>query len=304
MLYIHLMDEIILGSLRDALLTRSSLDHLPEDVWKRSSALNTWGTNAIEGNTLTWKDVERLLLEDQSVGNRPLPDVLETLQHESTFRGLLLRKDQPITMQTVLELHESVFKGVKADAGRWRRVNVRITGSAHTPPRMEKVVREMESLLKDYDTQDIQGAEVFRLGAWFHHGFESVHPFSDGNGRVGRLLLNLHFLKHNWPPVHILPPDREIYLSALGKGHMSDLSDLVSLLKDQMGRSILDLLDQVGTADDELRPLKSFVSKGPYSAHYLSLRAGQGKLPAIKVGGDWRTSVRAFRLYREVTGRD
>lgn len=299
----QIVNEIILYRLRDSLLTRASLDHLPEDVWKRSSALNTWGTNAIEGNTLTWHDVEKLLLEDKSIGNRPLRDVLETLQHESTFRGLLLRKDHPITMQTVLELHESVFKGIKPDAGIWRRVNVRITGSTHVPPRMEKVVPEMESLLKEYESRDMKGREVFVLGAWFHHGFESVHPFSDGNGRVGRLLLNLHFLKHNWPPVHVLPPDRDTYLNAMQKGHSSDLSVLVSFLKELMGRSLLDLLDQVGTADDQLKPLKSLASKGPYSAHYLSLRAGQGELPAIKVGGDWRTSSRAFQLYREIIGR-
>lgn len=304
MLLHTIVNESILFRLRDALLTRSSLNHLPDDVWKRSSALNTWGTNAIEGNTLTWKEVERLLLEDLSVGNRPLRDVLETLQHQSTFRGLLLRKDQPIAMQTVLELHESVFKGVKEDAGNWRRVNVRITGSTHTPPRMEKVVREMETILKEYDSRDKEGAEVFSLGAWLHHGFESVHPFSDGNGRVGRLLLNLHFLKHNWPTVNVLPPDRETYMSAMEKGHSSDLSDLESLLKELMGRSILDLLDQVGTADDELRSLKDLAPKGPYSAHYLSLRAGQGQLPAVKVAGDWRTSARALRLYREFAGRD
>jgi Fic family protein len=290
--------------MRDALLTRTSLDHLPEDVWKRSSALNTWGTNAIEGNTLTWKEVEKLLLEDESIGNRPLRDVLETLQHESTFKGLLTRKNQPITLVTVLELHESVFKGVKADAGQWRRINVRTTGSSHIPPRMEKVVPEMEALLKEYDSRDVEGAETFGLAAWFHHGFESVHPFSDGNGRVGRLLLNLHFLKHNWPPVHVLPPNRDTYLSAMENGHQSNLSDLVSLLKELMGRSILDLLDQVGTADDELRSLKNLAPKGPYSAHYLSLRAGQGQLPAIKVAGDWRTSARALRLYREIAGRD
>jgi len=267
--------------------------------------LDTWGTNAIEGNTLTWKEVESLLIKDQSVGNRPLRDVLETLQHESTFRGLLQRKDLPIKMQTVLELHESVFKRVKADAGQWRRVNVRITGSAHAPPRMEKVVREMEALLKEYDTRDVQGAEVFGLGAWLHLGFESIHPFSDGNGRVGRLLLNLHFLKHNWPPVHVLPPDREDYLSALEKGQSSsDLSDLVSFLEELMGRSLLDLLDQVGTADDELKPLKKLASKESYSAHYLSLRAGQGRLPAVKIAGDWRTSVRALSLYQKFTGRE
>jgi len=298
-----MMNEIILQRLRDALLTRSSLDRLPDDVWKHSSALNTWGTNAIEGNTLTWKDVQRLLPEEQSIGNRPLRDVLETLQHESAFSGLLQRKDQPITMQTVLELHESVFRGVKADAGRWRRVNVRIAGSPHIPPRMEKVVPEMEALLKDYDSRVMEGEDVLSLGAWFHHRFESVHPFSDGNGRVGRLLLNLHFLKHNWPPIHVLPPDREAYLSAMEKGHMSDLLDLVAFFEVLMGRSLLDLLDQVGTADDELNPLKKIASKGPYSSHYLSLRAGQGKLPAVKVAGDWRTSVRALRLYMEITGR-
>ncbi len=299
-----MMDEIILNRLRDALLTRTSLDHLPNEVWKRSSALNTWGTNAIEGNTLTWRDVEKLLLEEQSIGNRPLRDVLETLQHEATFRGLLPRMNLPITMQTVLELHESVFKGVKADAGMWRRVNVRITGSKHAPPRMEKVVREMENLLKEYESRDIQGEGVFPLGAWFHHGFESIHPFSDGNGRVGRLLLNVHLLKHNWPPVHFLPSDRETYLNAMERGHASDLSNLTLLLRELMGRSLLDLLDQVGTAEDELRPLKELSSKAPYSAHYLSLRAGQGHLPAIKAGGDWQTSIRALQLYREVIGRD
>ncbi len=297
------VNESILYGLRDALLTRVSLDRLPDDVWKRTSALDTWGTNAIEGNTLTWRDVEKLILKDQSIGNRPLRDVLETLQHESVFRGLILRKDKPITLDTVLELHGSVFKGVKPDAGTWRRVNVRITGSPHIPPRMEKVVGEMESLIKEYGSRDLKGEEVFGLGAWFHHGFESVHPFSDGNGRVGRLLLNLHFLKHNWPPVHVLPPDRETYLSAMEKGHKSDLSYLVSFLKELTGRSLLDLLDQVGTADDELKPLKGFDPKGPYSSHYLSLRAGQGELPAIKVSGDWRTSRRALKLYREIVGR-
>ena len=297
------MNEGILKRLRDSLLTRSPLDQLPDDVWKRTSALNTWGTNAIEGNTLTWHEVERLLIEERSVGNKPVRDVIETLQHEATFGGLLVRRRQRIGLQTVLELHESVFRGVKADAGRWRHVNVRIQGSKHTPPRMEKVVDEMERMLADYDVRDGRGDDIFSLGAWLHHKFESIHPFSDGNGRIGRLLLNLHFLKHNWPPVHILPPDRKRYLSAMEKGHSSDLSGLVLLLKELTGRSILDLLNQLGTAEDELRPLQYFEAKGPYSAQYLRLRAGQGRLPALKVSGDWHTSTRALRLYREATGR-
>ena len=296
-------DQTILLALRDALLTRAPLEDLPAGVWKRTGALNTWGTNAIEGNTLTREEVERLLLEERSIPNKPLPDVLETVQHEQAFEGLLARRAEPIRRSTALELHEAVFRGVKPDAGQWRRVNVRITGMKHVPPRMDRVVGLMTDWQEEYAARDTRGDDVFDLGAWMHYAFEAVHPFSDGNGRVGRLLLNLHFLKHNWPPVHIVPADRDRYLKALDAGHSGDLKDLRRLLVGAAGRSLLDLLDQVGTADDELRPLRKVAPKTPHSAKYLGLRAAQEALPAVKVSGDWCTSLRAVRLYQQRVGR-
>src|SRR5216117_988389 len=139
------MRKDILGPLRAELLTRSALDSLPEGVWKRTGALNTWGTNAIEGNTLSRTDVERILLEQKSVGNRPLSDVLETIQHAAAFANLLERRRDPIRLTTVLELHEEVFRGIKADAGQWRRVNVRIGGMKRAPPRMERILHMMST---------------------------------------------------------------------------------------------------------------------------------------------------------------
>ena len=292
----------ILENLRQTLITRCPLDALPESVWRRTSALNTWGTNAIEGNTLTWHDVEKLLIEQRSVANRPLPDVLETIQHEAAFRGLIARRATPITMEVVLEVHEAVFRGGKADAGHWRRINVRIVGSRHVPPRMEKVLPLMEKWERTYARRDMAGEDVFDLASWMHQEFESVHPFSDGNWRVGRLLLNLHFLKHNWPPVHVLPPDRETYLRCLEAGHQGDLSRLHDFSLTLMGRSLVDLLDQVGTKEDELRPLKKLERTSPYSAKYLALRASQGVVPALKVRGDWNTSPRVLSLYQEFVG--
>jgi len=297
--YEHGMLETILAELRRELLTRAPLHALPPSVWRRTGALNTWGTNAIEGNTLSRKDVERILLEGRSVANRPLPDVLETIQHEQAFESLLERRADPIGLSAVLDLHATVFRGIKPDAGQWRRVNVRIASVRHVPPRMEKVLALMSDWEESYAKHDMEGGEVFPLGAWMHFEFESIHPFSDGNGRVGRLLLNLHFLKHNWPPVHILPPDRSRYLRTLNAGHSGDLTELEALLTTAMGRSLLDLLDQVGTAEDALKPLRKIATRGPYSAKYLGLRAGQEKLPAIKIAGDWNTSPRALRLYRE-----
>src|SRR5437667_4084983 len=297
------MRKSILATLRAELLTRSPLDSLPEDVWKRTGALNTWGTNAIEGNTLDRSDVERISLEQKSVGNRPMPDVIETIQHAAAFAKLLDRRREPIRLATALQLHREVFGGTKADAGQWRRVNVRIAGMKHAPPRMEQVLPMMARWEAEYTRRDMLGEDPFGLGAWMHFEFESIHPFGDGNGRVGRLLLNLHFLKHNWPPVHILPPDRSRYLRSLNAGHSGDLTGLEVFLRTAMGRSLLDLLNQVGTAEDELKPLRKMAARGPYSAKYLGLRAGQEKLPAIKIAGDWNTSPRALRLYRDQIGR-
>src|SRR5438034_2878803 len=297
------MRKSILATLRAELLTRSPLDSLPEDVWKRTGALNTWGTNAIEGNTLDRSDVERILLEQKSVGNRPMPDVIETIQHAAAFGKLLDRRREPIRLATALQLHREVFGGTKADAGQWRRVNVRIAGMKHAPPRMEQVLPMMARWEAEYTRRDMLGEDPFGLGAWMHFEFESIHPFGDGNGRVGRLLLNLHFLKHDWPPVHILPPDRSRYLRSLNAGHSGDLTGLEAFLRTMMGRSLLDLLNQVGTAEDELKPLRKMAARGPYPAKYLGLRAGQAKLPAIKIAGDWNTSPRALRLYRDQIGR-
>jgi Fic family protein len=298
------VNERILGDLRAEFLSRSSLEALPEEIWKRTGALNTWGTNAIEGNTLTWKDVQRLLIDEQSIEGRPLPEVLETLQHEAAFRSLLGRKREPITLVTALELHEAVFKGIRnKDAGQWRRVTVRIGGSDHRPPRADQVVAEMDKWRHEFDRRELAGEDTFDLAAWMHHRFEAIHPFRDGNGRVGRLLLNLHFMKRNWPPVHLVPGDRRAYLAAMAAGHDGDLSKLRALLTLAMGRSLLDLLDQVGTSDDELRGVWSFAPKSGYSAHYLALRALQGELPALKDGGRWRTSSRAMSLYRQHTAR-
>ncbi len=297
------MMETILEELRRELLTRSALDALPEGVWRQTGALNTWGTNAIEGNTLTRDEVEQVLLEQKSVGNRPLPDILETTQHAIAFAHLLERRNAPIRAATALELHEEVFKGIKPDAGQWRRVNVRIAGMKHTPPRMERITPLMSEWAEAYTKRDVEGEDPLLLGASMHFEFESIHPFSDGNGRVGRLLLNLHFLKHNWPPVHILPPDRDRYLECLVRGHGGDLGDFEDLLRTCMGRSLLDLLDQVGTREDELKPLRTLARGSPYSAKYLGLRAFQEELPALKLAGDWRSSERALGLYRELVGR-
>lgn len=295
--------QTILAGLRDALLARDPLAALPEAVWKRTSAFATWGTNAIEGNTLTREDVDRLLLAERSVGGAPVRDVLETLQHDRAFRGLLRRLDEPLTARLALTLHDEVFRNVKPHAGMSRLVRVGIAGAEHVPPTPEEVPFLMERWQEEYHAKDLRDADPIELAAWMHWRFEAIHPFLDGNGRVGRLLLNHHLLKRSWPPAHITPAERDQYVEALNAGNRGDLGPLVRLLHEALGRSLLDLLDQVGTERDRLAPLQVVAKGTPHDAAYLGLRARQGFLPALKVKGEWRTSPRAVRLYVERVGR-
>ena len=214
----------------------------------------------------------------------------------------MVTENRPITAVTALELHEGVFRGVILDAGHWRRGSVRVLGSPHSPPRAEKVVPLMLDWESEYIRRDLDEEDVFVLGAWMHHTFESIHPFSDGNGRVGRLLLNLHLLRHSWPPIHVIPVDRNRYIDAMIAGHKGDLQPLEDLFRELMGRTLVDLLDQVGTVDDTLRTTVELGAEGPYSAKYLSLRCKQGELPAILRKHNWWTSRRAILVYINAMG--
>ena len=302
MIYPLIVDKDILKTLREELLTRTSFDTLPDEVWTDFSVRNTYGTNAIEGNSLTEADVRTVLVGALGVP-KPMADIQETIQHQQAFCGLLSRRARAIDHFTTLELHEQVFHGLKADVGQWRRCNAAIQGAHYTPPRLEKLLPALDDMFRAYDQRDRSGEDPIALGAWFHLTFEMVHPFSDGNGRVGRLLLNLHLLRHNWPPVQILPEDRNKYLKALDAGSTGDPAPMVAFLQARLGASLIDLLAKIGTEADELLPLAELASGTTYSAKYLALRASQGQLPAVRSKGVWRTSLRAIRLYTDQVGR-
>jgi len=296
------MQKIILENLRSDLLSRGSLDTFPNKVWEAIGSLNTYGTNAIEGNTLTQAEVEAVLFDLKGV-EKPIQDIMVTVQHQQAFKNLMNRRGRATDLMTILELHEEVFQGIMVNAGQWRRTNVIIRGAEYTPPRPEKIVAKMEDLIKEYDQRDLTGEDTFFLGAWMHHGFECIHPFSNGNGRVGRLLLNLHFLKHNWPPINILLEDRNRYLRSLHEGNHGDLNPLKEFTMHKMGSSLVYMLSQVGTSEDELKSFAQLQGNSPYSAKYLALRAKQGELPAIMIKHQWRTSARALNLYVKEIGR-
>ena len=246
------MDRRILNRLREKMLDRGSLRNMPEKTLQESFILNTWGTNAIEGNTLTLEEVTTVIESGMTVPNRPVRDLLETIQHRSALAEVVSGRICEVSMKSALDLHQHIFHGILIDAGQWRRVNVRISGSGYSPPRVEKLISLLREWEKHYAAMEMKREDVFVQAAEMHFGFESIHPFSDGNGRVGRLLLNTHFLNHNWPLLHILPNDRSPHLDALEAAHGKGVNKLTEFLEINMARSLIFVLDMIGSEEDKL----------------------------------------------------
>ncbi len=300
------MNRHILNRLRERMLDRGSVRNMPEKTLQESYILNTWGTNAIEGNTLTLDEVTKVIESGMTVPNRPVRDLMETIQHRAALAEVVSGKISEVNMKSALDLHSMIFHGILSDAGQWRIVNVRISGSKYSPPRVEKLISLLQEWEKHYMAMEMKRLDVFTQAAEMHFGFESIQPFSDGNGRVGRLLLNTHFLNHNWPFINILPNVRDSYVDALESAHVNGLIKLTEFLETNMGSSLLFMLDKVGSEEDKLLTLTEAkeASGTNYSSKYLALRINQGELPGIRLNSRWMTSIVALRLYQEIKGRE
>jgi len=181
---------------------------------------NTYNSNAIEGNTLTLRETALILQEGITIAEKPLKDHLEAIGHRDAFRYIveLADKESPLTERTVKDIHTLVLMNDAENKGVYRRMPVQIVGAAHTPPQPYLVPVQMEQLLADYEKQAGQRHTVEAV-ADFHLRFEGIHPFIDGNGRTGRLLLNLELMKAGLLPVNVKYADRRRYYDCFDDYH-------------------------------------------------------------------------------------
>ena len=188
----------------------------------------TYNSNAIEGNTLTLRETD-LVLKGLTIDRKPLKDHMEAVGHKEAFDFVreLVNEKAPISESIIKQIHFLVLADKKEDRGVYRRVPVRIMGAQHEPVQPYLIEPKMEQLLREYSesTEHI----VTKL-ARFHIEFEGIHPFIDGNGRTGRLLVNLELMKAGYPPIDIKFTDRISYYNAFdeyhGKHNLSAMENL------------------------------------------------------------------------------
>ncbi len=188
----------------------------------------TYNSNAIEGNTLTLRETD-MVLRGLTVDKKPLKDHLEAIGHRDAFEYVreLVREKMPISETVIRRIHFLVLADKRTDRGVYRRVPVRIMGAMHIPVQPYLIQPKMENLLIDFaDSKEHIVAKLAR----FHIEFEAIHPFIDGNGRTGRLLVNLELMKAGYPPIDIKFTDRMAYYNAFDTYHTKhDISAMEKL---------------------------------------------------------------------------
>ena len=191
---------------------------------------HTYHSNAIEGNTLTLQETS-LVLQGITIDQKPLKDHLEVVGYKEAFEYMeeLAKTNKPLTEYEIRSIHSLVLAHRKEDSGQYRRVPVRIAGAITEPAQPYMIEPMLHELLADMQ-EKYSRLHIVEQTALFHLRFESIHPFIDGNGRTGRLIMNLQLIRAGLPPVNIKFADRRRYYEAFDSYAHTGSADAMTML--------------------------------------------------------------------------
>lgn len=191
-------------------LTQGELERLNEEFMIDF----TYNSNAIEGNTLTLQETA-MVLEGITIDQKPLKDHLEAVGHKDAFLYVqdIVSNKIPLTEFVIKNIHSLVLMNKPEDKGVYRRVPVRIMGAFTEPVQPYMIEPKITELLAENEKRKATMNIIERV-ARFHLEFESIHPFIDGNGRTGRLLMNFELMQNGYPPINVKFTDRKRYYDA------------------------------------------------------------------------------------------
>jgi fido (protein-threonine AMPylation protein) len=278
-----------------------------QEIWRNLWFEEAHNSTAIEGNTLILKQVRALLDEGRSVGNKELCEYLDVEGYARAAQWVYTQArsnegwhDETVARTELREIHRLavglVWEVCPPDApaldpnehaGNFRRHDIAPFPEGMTPPPWTDVDADLSDWLRSTNDEPQEGEHVLVHLARAHGDFERIHPFRDGNGRVGRLVLNLMLVRHGYPPAIIRKRDRPTYLKALHRADRGDPWPLAEIIarsvKESLDRFLLPSL--AGPA--KLMPL-SVLERPGLTARALRAAAIKGRLKSRRDdGGRW-----------------
>jgi len=204
-----------------------------EAIYNRFLVELTYNSDAIEGSALTEKDTEAIIIKGVVLPNKSQKEQQEAINHKVALEFVFstVKKGFKVDRDFILTLHRMVMHGIAEDAGRLRDVNVAIKGLQKKLPHYQFV----PCLFKEFvlDVNKYEG-NVIKKVAINHYEFEEMHPFSDGNGRVGRLITVTQLLSKAYPPCVIQNKNRESYYRALQMGDIKRFNYIAQFLAESI----------------------------------------------------------------------
>lgn len=223
-----------------------------EDFISRS----TYHSNGIEGNTLTYADTYAIIFNDNSFTVNAKPrEIYEAINHKYAINKVIdyvRLGGTELSEQFIIDIGKQINKNI-SEIGGYRTVGVQIRGAEHIPPAPNELNQAMMYFVNNYN--HYQTDNVFEKIALYHLEFERIHPFEDGNGRTGRLLINYELLKNNIAPVVIPKEERSKYFNFLATQNKDELSKYIEELSNiEMERLTQFVSKTIEINKDTLRP--------------------------------------------------
>ncbi|MEG2457413.1 MAG: Fic family protein [Bacilli bacterium] len=187
----------------------------------------TYDSNAIEGSTLTLEETALILKENITIAEKPLNFHLSAIGHKDAYYYIeeLIKENIQLSENEILNIHSLVLIDRPEDKGKYRNIPVRILNTEAEVTQPYLIKTKMEELINWYNNCDLEQIEKI---AMFHLKFETIHPFIDGNGRTGRLVLNFELMKNGYVPINIKYKDRRRYYDAFKAFNKNEDSSLMT----------------------------------------------------------------------------
>lgn len=212
----------------------------------------TYHSNALEGNTLTQSETELVLTTGITIGGKTLQEHLEVVGHADAiaFIEALAQQSTSLSEWEIRQIHSLTLRKINPEeAGRYRTLDVQAAGTGYIYPPHYLLSELMADFITWLNSADAQALHPVLFAAEAHHRFVTIHPFRDGNGRTGRLLMNLLLLRAGYPIAIISNENRQRYIEALREGQQSDdWEPFYALMIDATQTALIEVLSILATA--------------------------------------------------------